>query len=246
MKKLISLMVIGLGFIAISRAEAMEIIDLTGGGPYTARISNHSINRIALPFPAKEIILQKDAPVDTKVVGKNLFITMLKKDFKDPVEIYILFESQDPVGLTLQPSDMRGETLVLKSPFAATQKAVKWEQSVAYEKGIKELVRKMALDEVPDGYTLEEGEQKDVSPWKETSIQRHRSYRGGTYIGEVYSILNTSTEMMTLDEDELVGSFLGSNIKAVSIQNRKLEAGRQTLVYVVRGSALMGGGLYGK
>jgi hypothetical protein len=244
MKQAFRLLIIGCFLFISSQARALEIVDLTGGGPYTAKISNHAINRIALPYPAKEIVTQKDAPVDAKLMGKNLFLSMVRPDYAGTVEIYILFDAHDPIGMTLQPVGISGETILVKTPYASSEKAVKWEQSLAYEKTIKELVRKMASDDVPDGYTVEEGNTQDISPWKEASIQRQRSYRGATFVGEIYSVLNASPETMTLEEDELASSLLGSNIKAVSIQNRNLESGKQTLVYVIRGNAF--GGPHGK
>ena len=244
MKQTFKLLLIGGLLIIGSQANALEIIDLTGGGPYTAKISNHAINRIALPYAAKEIVTQKDAPVDAKLMGKNLFLSMVRADYTGTIEIYILFDSHDPIGMTLQPVGIPGETILVKTPYASSEKAVKWEQSLAYERTIKELVRKMASDDVPDGYSVEEGDIHDISPWEEASIHRQRSYKGATFVGEVYSVLNASPETMTLEEDELVASVFGTNIKAVSIQNRNLESGKQTLVYVIRGNAL--GGPHGK
>ena len=244
MKQTFKLLLIS-GFLIISsQARALEIVDLTGGGPYTAKISNHAINRIALPYPAKEIVTQKDAPVDAKLMGKNLFLSLMRADYTGTIEIYILFDSHDPIGMTLQPAGIAGETILVKTPYASSEKAVKWEQSLAYEKTIKELVRKMASDDIPEGYTVEEGDTRDISPWKEASIQRERAYRGGTFTGEIYSVLNAGPETMTLEEDELVASLFGTGIKAVSIQNRNLESGKQTLVYVIRGNAF--GGPHGK
>jgi hypothetical protein len=213
----------------------MEIVDLTGGGPYAAKISDHDINRIALPYPAREVIVQKDAPIDTRLSGNNLFISVLRQNYQAAIGVYLIFDGHDPIGLTLIPANMTGETVLLKTPFAQTQKAAKWEQTMPYERTIKELVRKMALSELPTGYMIEESAAtQDVSPWAEASLEIVRSYTGSSFKGEVYRLQNTSASAMSLDEDELTKILGRSSARAIAIERRNLKPGEGTRIFLIR------------
>jgi conjugal transfer pilus assembly protein TraK len=235
--KILKMVFMGLFLVSASKAFGADLIDLTGVGPYIANISNKSINRIALPLPAKEFIVQKDVPIDVKLMGNNAFVSITRADFTGTIDLYLTFENHDPIGLTLVPTPGSGQTVILRDPGVSKEKAVKWEKAVPYEKTIKDLVKKMAMDEIPSGYSIEEGNSTDLSPWKEASIQMQRTFKGANLTGEIYSVLNTSPDLFTFDEDELAKDLLADReVKAISIQNRKLESGKQTLVYVVRGN----------
>ena len=235
MKKSIAIVLFTFGLLSPHPGWAMELVEIAGLGPYVAKISNKSINRIALPFPPKDLILQKDAPLEVKIIRNDLFVSVIQHDFTGSIDLYLIFENHDPVAITLASSAIPGETVVLKVPGANKERAVRWEKSVPYEKTLKELVRKMAEDDIPSGYSLEEGATSNISPWKEASIQLQRTFKGASLNGEVYSVVNASKDLMTFDEEELVESLQLKNVRAVAIQIRKLEPGAQSLVYVIRG-----------
>ena len=95
---------------------------------------------------------------------------------------------------------------------------------------VKSLIRAMALEREPDGYTLAVV-NRAVPLWNEARLVLQRRYEGDR-IGEVYRLTNTSGAEMRIDEREL--GVLADDIEAVALERHELQPGESTAVYLVR------------
>ena len=214
-------------------ALAMDVIELSGGGPYRAQISDHAINRIVFPWAATELIVQKQAPIDTKLAGTSLYISLLRP-ISGNVDLYILFDGHDPISLSLTPAQISGETVLIKAPHSSPIKALSFEKTSPYERAVKELIKKMAQSDLPPGYAVEEARSQDISPWKEATLRLRRIYGGSTFSGEIYEILNQSPGDMTITEEEILEILGADQIRAMAIASRNLKPDESALIYIVR------------
>ena len=104
-------------------------------------------------------------------------------------------------------------------------------KTVPYVELVKQLMRGMAINKTPDGFSVDDVNIK-VPVWRETQIVMVKTFTGYELLGEVYKIANVSKEPMIFDEREFLE--FGKNVKAVALEQLSLDAGSSTFLYVVR------------
>jgi TraK protein. len=215
---------------------AAQLVEVRDGTVASVRISGNEPNRLVI----RDGRVHKVWGADGKVV--------LKPD-ADTGQIYLqptdgwrtrsfsIFVKDDLGGvytLVMAPTDMPSETVTLVRPERAKgtdrRKAMAWETSMPYERTVIELIRHMALDSSPEGYSQTDI-KREIKLWQEARLVLLSRYTGGKLEGEVYELTNVDGKKMRLDEQE----FYRTGVLAVAIDRHELAPGSSTKVFLVVG-----------
>lgn len=217
-------------------ALAAQLVEVRDGTVASVRISGNEPNRLVIRGGR----VHKVWGADGKVV--------LKPD-ADTGQVYLqpsegwrartfsIFVKDDLGGvytLVLAPTDMPSETVTLVRPERAKgvdrRKAEVWETGMPYERTLIELIRHMALDTSPEGYSQTDI-KREIKLWQEAKLALLTRYTGSKLEGEVYEVTNIDSKKMRLDERE----FYRAGVLAVAVDHHELEPGASTKVFLVVG-----------
>lgn len=177
--------------------------------------------------PGGELILQCDRekgeifvrPVATGAKPITLFVS-------SPAATYTLL---------LRRSDIPAETIVLRdsTPSQGTPSAALMAQyrATSHERALKGMYSAMVLDR-PNGDIRSEEVKRTVGLWAQAQFTLLKLFEGRGLRGEVYELVNISSEPMVLSEQEFDRGPPGE-VLAISVSNHNLLPGERTRVYVV-------------
>lgn len=136
-------------------------------------------------------------------------------------------------ALLLQPSDVVGDTLVLR-PVGMVRPRPESEQrrAAAHERAIKALALSMAnpgLDAGAKAIPVAGGGQ-EVPLWREARFVLREQRQVAGLVGQTYDLTNVSGVRMVIDEREL----FRDGVLAVSVKRLTLGPGESTPVWIVR------------
>lgn len=126
------------------------------------------LNRIVTPFESPQVRTTSDA--QTQIKGKVVYVAT---DKESPVSLYITPPGQEAPALsvTLVPRRIppREITLAIDGqqwPIkgVVNRKAATWETAQPYVDSLRDLLRRLALNELPQGYDIRLAGQTDTSP----------------------------------------------------------------------------------
>jgi conjugal transfer pilus assembly protein TraK len=193
-------------------------------------ISQGQLNKISTPFEAPQIIDSTGATL--KAVGQDLFI---QPSSDKPLTVYITNGGQgQSIGLTLVPrTNLPAQSLVLQLDAPAGSPAVKAEveEIVAsdYVSRITALVRTLALDRTPAGFTRSRLPTAVVSG-RELVIEPQHKYAGSSYDLYSYRVKSVSQSPLEMREE----AFYSEVVRAVAFYpSALLQAGEETFVFVI-------------
>lgn len=204
-------------------------------------------NRFVMPFSSPQIRTTSNASFD--VDGRVVYVT--SSDEGRPVTVFVTEkgDSEFALSLTFVPKRMPPVevTLKLDSEYAAhsyrpNAKAQKWETSHPYLTTLREVLRSVALGEMPQGYTVQnnpsmEGFSGCNQPGLHFDFASGQSVDGHQLRVNVGVVTNTSDQTIEFREP----SCADFNVKAVtSWPYSLLEPGQRSEVYVVRGIEVPG------
>jgi len=133
-----------------------------------------------------------------------------------PFTVLVETEQGRHFTLLLNPIAVPGGTLMLVPKGVGTQQAAHFEQASDYELTLSHLIRAMATDTMPEGYTITQVDTKKVyAIGNIAKIRLKTIYQGLNYRGEIYELTNTQSTPITLDEKE----FFKLGTRAVSLEN---------------------------
>jgi conjugal transfer pilus assembly protein TraK len=136
-------------------------------------------------------------------------------------------------ALLLQPSDVVGDTLVLR-PVGMVRARPESEQrrAAAHERAIKALALSMANPGLEAGVkaTSVAGGGQEVTLWKEAKFVLREQRQTAGLVGQTYDLTNVSGKRMVIDEREL----FREGVLAVSVKRLTLAPGESTPVWIVR------------
>lgn len=144
----------------------------------------------------------------------------------ESITVFVNDDTGVTYRLTLVPGPRPAEDLRIDPPAPRTSNTLR---ASAFQRRVKLMMLSMAggqgAPQLP--YTSVD---TSVPLWKEAALTLVRQYSDGDFVGETYTLSNTSHGDMTLDERELYAP----GVLAVAIENGNLPAGASTIVYVVR------------
>ncbi|QCF28134.1 TraK domain-containing protein [Hydrocarboniclastica marina] len=147
-----------------------NVIDAVPGENQLVNVSMGHPNRIVTPFSDPKVLkLDKDALVTVK---EN--VVYFASDKSTPVTLYIREAGDEnlAVSLTMIPQKIPPRELFIKLPESAymaaggfgSKKAEQWEKSQPYEKTLTDLLRAIALGDVPQGYAVRNRSSAEPAP----------------------------------------------------------------------------------
>ncbi len=118
--------------------------------------------------------------------------------------------------LLLTPVAVPGGTLMLVPKGVGRQKAARFEQLSDYQLTLSHLIRAMATDTVPDGYSISEVSSKKVFVLgKHVTLRLKTVYQGLNFQGQIYELTNNQSFPITLDERD----FFKTGTRAISLES---------------------------
>lgn len=230
MKFILSVFLIAL---ALS-ANAAQTFRVKDGDTITVKISSRDITRIAIEGEGKlDDIKVAAGLLDIVPDLEKGEVTVRPLGGAPAVFSFLL---TDDLGATYtlvaEQHDVPTETVLLRIDNSKRSRDQEGERRTdPYVESVKQLMKGMALNKTPDGFTLDDIQVK-VPLWKETNIVMTQTYTGYELLGEVYQIQNVSKEEIIFSEKEFFE--FGENVRAVAMEQLQLDAGATTYLYVVR------------
>ncbi|HEM7898334.1 type-F conjugative transfer system secretin TraK [Burkholderia cenocepacia] len=144
----------------------------------------------------------------------------------ESITVFVIDDAGTTYRLLLVPGPRPAEDIRIEPPAARSTQAF---HASAFQRRVKLMMLAMAGGRgAPQlSYTSVD---TIVPLWKEAVLTLVRQYSDGDFIGETYTLSNTSHSDMAIDERELYAP----GVLAVAIENANLPAGASTIVYVVR------------
>lgn len=214
--------------------DVNEIITIATGHP----------NRITTPFDNPKIRTTSKASFD--VEGRSIYVSSNAEN--RPVTAFVSDASNPDVSisLTFVPKRIPPASVELRLSgkgagdsmfYRSNSRAKSWEESQPYLNTVRDLLRSVALNETPQGYTLSEvPAMSSFSGCKQSGLSFNftegQEIKGQHLIVNVGIVQNLSDQIIEFREP----SCAGQNVKAVAAwPNPLLRPGQQTEVYVVSG-----------
>ena len=246
--------------VAMTSATAAQFIDARDGDTAIAKLSIKDQTRVKLERGRITDVIGDVYNKDKNPSGRVVVVP----DEEDG-EIYLrpVDNSTRPIkidlrtdrgkfSLLLQPIDMPGDTLILRSrglalPTGSTalgQAASGVAQLVgqttgaaiprnaAHVRAIKAMTLAMAGPEVPADVEVRAVNQV-ITLWREAQFVLLATYLARDLVGESFELTNVSGEPMVIDERELYRD----GVQSVSVKQLQLAPGARTAVWIVRNRA---------
>jgi len=214
-------------------AWALQVVDVTDGQTVTVKVSARELTRIGMAGGGRLTRvwgLEDRMQVQADKESGQIFVRPAAGG--RPFSFFVRDENGATYTLIATPVDMPSDTVLLRPRAARDRPGDGRGADDPYVARIKSLVRALARDTVPAGYTrVSVG--RPVPLWQEARITMLARYEG-PLTAEVYELTNVSGAEMRLDEREF--GVMADNIRAVAIQVHALSPGESTRIYVVRGT----------
>jgi conjugal transfer pilus assembly protein TraK len=240
MKKMCVLLVLT-GASAIS--HAVQYVDATEGSAKTVMVSSKELTRIAIEGGKILKVQVTRGEIESNKDNENGEI-YLKPLVKKSINVFVVSEGGKNYLLTLKPSDMPADSIVIREAALNNQRADLEERnareqrraiarnSEAYMSAVKKFIYGMATGNLGDDITKTiSGEQ--VPLWDEALLIRTARYNTPDLFGQSLTLNNTSSSVMVIEEQE----FYKKGVVAVSIKQLVLQPGEQTEIFVVSGAS---------
>lgn len=215
MRKIICLLI---NLLLASQVYATQIKGVVDNETITAKISSLDITRI---------IVQGDRIKSLKGIrgaytrendenNGEVYLQPTAIYQNAPFTVLIETEKSRHFTLLLTPVAVPGGTLMLVPKGVGRVEAARFEQSSDYQATLSHLVRAMATDTVPEGYSVSEVDNKTLYHFGNIATLRLKTiYQGLHFQGQIYELTNTQSFAIRLDEKQ----FFKQGISAVSLEN---------------------------
>lgn len=206
-------------------------------------VSLKDVTRIVCFTNITRTVYSKEKGIEIKTVDKNAFIKNLPKEIVEPSsgriaieydsrpkEVYIVCGDKT-FSLLLIPKDIPANTIYLKSSYVDKEKAFSFEKSGDYENMILKLIRSAYLEDIPEGYDVEDI-GKVVREYQEVSIVHKRNYTGIMFQVQEYVLI--ARKELNINEITLLEAVSPRNPLAVSIVSPVMRPNEQSRFFIVR------------
>jgi conjugal transfer pilus assembly protein TraK len=191
------------------RPEQLPLdIQIKPGTNEIVTVSKGLMNRIVVPFPTPEVHTVNDSVI--KVKNNIIYVAT---QTKSPIGLFITDKDDQSIAIsmTLVPRDIPPREIRLKlnrgiSTWSGNPMARKWEESGDYTSQVKKLLRSIALQEKPPGYSLTKLSREDQArfacqiPGLDLAISQ--SIEGHHFRVGILTAVNTSKETIEINEPD--------------------------------------------
>gem|GEM_PF-1783838 len=206
-------------------------------------VSLKDVTRIVCFTNITRTVYSKEKGIEIKTVDKNAFIKNLPKEIVEPSsgriaieydsrpkEVYIVCGDKT-FSLLLIPKDIPANTIYLKSSYVDKEKAFSFEKSGDYENMILKLIRSAYLEDIPEGYDVEDI-GKVVREYQEVRLVHKRNYTGIMFQVQEYVLI--AIKELNINEITLLEAVSPKNPLAVSIVSPVMRPNEQSRFFIVR------------
>lgn len=201
-----------------SQALALQIKSVVDNETVNAKISATEITRIVIQGDRIKSFKGINGAY-TRENDKNngeVYLQPTTLYQKIPFTILVATEFGRHFTLLLTPAGIPGGTLMLMPKGIGSKQAAKFERASNYELTLSHLIRAMATDTIPEGYTLSQIENKKIYAVDNVATLRLKTiYQGLHFQGQIYELTNNKSFPITLNEQQ----FFNVNTRAVSLEN---------------------------
>lgn len=222
-----------------------NIVMVSGEGLHRVEISLKDLNRITCNGSMSDPIYSKDKEMEIVRGGKkDLFVKISPVKITQggmtevryntfPRELYV--ECDNIVyNLSLLPKeDKPSQTIVFKTPYADSRKAMNYEQSTAYETMVSDIFKNVYQEMIPEGYAVKKGSLK--YEFQEMDMRLRYVYTGHDYVVEDWEIKSKVPYTVELEENMFVPVL--KNPRAISLTIPRLSENEKGRLLVIRAAS---------
>ncbi len=222
-----------------------NIIMVSGEGLHRVEISLKDLNRITCSGSMSDPVYSKDKEVEIVRGGKkDLFVKISPVKITQggmtevryntfPRELYV--ECDNIVyNLSLLPKeDKPSQTIVFKTPYADSKKAMSYEQSTAYETMVSDIFKNVYQEMIPEGYAVKKGSLK--YEFHEMDMRLRYVYTGHDYVVEDWEVKSKVPYTVELEENMFVPVL--KNPRAISLTVPRLSENEKGRLLVIRAAS---------
>lgn len=216
-------------------AQAAQQFDVEDGTLVQANVSANGMTRFAMKGGARIVSISGDTAFMDYEKDKTrgeIFIKP-KTRFGTAFSFFVSDDTGATYTIFAKPFDMPGQVVFLNPVGKTLVKYMAPQKDLPRITATKILMRAMVggLAEM-DGYRIARTNNK-VNLWDETEMKRVRLFSGYSMEGEVFTLKNTSADVLRVHESEFFG--MHEHTAAVSVLDLELQPGAKTYVYVIHG-----------
>lgn len=222
-----------------------NIVMVSGEGLHRVEISLKDLNRITCSGSMSDPVYSKDKEVEIVRGGKkDLFVKISPVKITQggmtevryntfPRELYVECDSI-VYNLSLLPKeDKPSQTIVFKTPYADSKKAMSYEQSTAYETMVSDIFKNVYQEMIPEGYAVKKGSLK--YEFQEMDMRLRYVYTGHDYVVEDWEVKSKVPHTVELEENMFVPVL--KNPRAISLTVPRLSANEKGRLLVIRAAS---------
>lgn len=207
-----------LNLLFVSQVYATQIRGIIDNETITAKISSLDITRIIVQGDRIKTLKGIKGAYTRENDENNGEIYLQPTTTYQNAAFTVLIETEKKRHFTLllTPVAVPGGTLMLVPKGVGREEAAQFEQAADYQTTISQLVRAMATDSVPEGYSISEVDNKTLYHFGNIATLRLKTiYQGLHFQGQIYELTNTQNCPIKLDEKQ----FFKQGISAISLEN---------------------------
>lgn len=231
-RRLVKSLAVALSLCA-AQAHALQVVDGVEGKTIFVKTSTRDLNRIAIEGGRVRMVRAADDSYLTGSADEATGQAMVMPLIAEPFGVFVFSETGKTYSLVLQPSDMPGESIVIREPRVDMSPAAKpgrIENAPDHHLSVKRMIQSMAgVDPDLDGIEVKTG-WDEIRLWQGTRFAREKTFTSYSLQGEQYRLFNLSNSQLRIAEQE----FYKNCVVAVAAEDLALAPGRSTRVFVVK------------
>lgn len=214
-------------------SHALQVVDGVEGKTIYVKASTRDLNRIAIEGGRVRQVRAADDAYITGSADEATGQAMVMPLVDQPFGIFVFSETGKTYSLVVQPSDVPGESIVIREPHITASPAAKpgrIEAAPDREKSVVRMIQVMNDSDQPrDGIEVKAG-WEEIRLWQGTRFALENTYESYTLRGEQYRLFNLSQATIHVAEQE----FFKKGVLGVSVEDLSVEPGRSTKVFIVK------------
>ena len=212
-------------------AYALQVVEPVEGQNAFVKISAKETTRIVVEGARIKTLIATEGEVAVEKDEERGQIFVRPAVLDKPINMRVITGGGSTYNLVMQAVDIPQEDIVIKETFAPrlTGTVDRKATPTNHQKAIKVLMSAMALEEPPKTIDVRPTQQ-EYALWENTRFVLRAVYSERELVGEKYQLTNTGKETIRLVEQELYRK----GVLAVAIENKQVEPGQDTNIYVIR------------
>ena len=215
----------------INSAIAAQMRSVEDGSEFTAEISKIDINRIkvvgdrvrSVKSNAEELVVSVEERLG------EIYVRPASLAENKPLNLFIITEQNFTYKALLYPKSIPSEQIIIKNDdvVANSDAEVAKATKNSYEQQIIALLKAMRAKSKLEGYQIKS--EKKYVDLGDLEMKKITTYKGQSFIGEVFTIKNSTNQLLNLEEK----IFFKNGVRAVKIGNQTLLPDESTEILIV-------------